>query len=111
MINQTARDHRTPRGPMAPVLAGTSINTSPSVDQGWVLPCARFARSGCADSRVADHHNGAGGVVDAMLADRPEHNLRLWCGSANYQDGPVGEVYHLVCGAAEHQGGQVAAPS
>jgi len=31
-------------------------------------------------------------------------------GSANHQDGPVGEVYHLVRGAAKHQAGQVAAP-
>ena len=35
----------------------------------------RKSRSGAARDRVADHHDGAGGVVHAMLADRPEQRL------------------------------------
>lgn len=31
--------------------------------------------------------------------------------SANYQDGPVRQMYHLVCGTAKHKAGQVAPPS
>jgi hypothetical protein len=32
-------------------------------------------------------------------------------GSANHQDGPAGEAYHLVCSTAKDQARQVAAPS
>ena len=38
-------------------------------------PVARLARSGGASCRVADHYDGAGGMVDAMLADRPEQGF------------------------------------
>jgi hypothetical protein len=45
------------------------------VDQGGWFACRPPARSGGASYRIADHHDGAGGVVDAMLADRPEQGL------------------------------------
>jgi hypothetical protein len=45
-------------------------------------------------------------VITSVAAARAQRPGR----SADDQDGPVGKVDHLVCGAAEDKAGQVAAP-
>src|SRR4029453_17180179 len=86
---------RMPRSPRRYAAPARSALRRSTRDYPWLLPEPRPANIADAASRPRT----------GVTGQAPEP------GSANHQDGPVGQVDHLVSGAAEQKTGQAVAPS